>query len=670
MSAGVDEFRAAIQSKGLTPPEGIEPNVVHRFPGVGKKNGNTAGWCVLFADGLGGCYGDWSTGLSEHWQAHREPPRTAAEGEAFRRRVEEAKARALAERKAKHEVAAQKAQEMWAVSGPAPADHPYLVKKQIKPHGIRVWSQRGEYSGLLMVPVRIDGSMTSLQFIDGVGDKRFLCLSEIKGGYYSIGTPDELQRHRVLCIAEGFATAATLREATDFPVIVAFHSGNLEPVARTLRAKHETARIIICADDDYRTPNNPGITKATEAAKAVNGLLAVPDFGSNRPDGATDFNDLYQAQGLEVVKRCVEAVCRPGERITVESPIMAVRSAAAHSMRLTPLAELFAEPEETVRWIVDGMLPHGGLSLLAGKPKSGKSTLARCLALHMATGTPWLGRVCVAGPVIYLALEEKRSEVRQHFQAMGAMGSELIYVYAASAPNDALVQVRALVGDLQPVLLIIDPLFKLTRVKDGNDYAAVTAALEPVLQLARQTGCHVLAVHHLGKGERTGGDSVLGSTAIWAAVDSLFLLKRQEQRRTLSSIQRYGKDLEETVLTFQEDTRDINLGEPKERAEMNDVKEAISAYLAGHPESLEAELADSVEGRTAAKRKALRELVASGQVTRTGKGGKKDPFRYSCFDVPNIYREQEKQEPENNLSSQKDSPDSCSEENGLLPGDV
>ena len=170
---------------------------------------------------------------------------------------------------------------------------------------------------------------------------------------------------------------------------------------------------------------------------------------------------------------------------------------AANPLVLTKLADLLAEPEEAVDWLVDGLLPSGGFSLLAAKPKVGKSTLARCLALAVARGEVFLGRATAKGPVIYLALEEKRSEVRKHFHAMGATGEEEIYVYAATAPADALPKIRVVVEEKKPVLLIIDPLFRFTRVKDGNDYAQVTQALEPILALARETGVHVLVVHHL-----------------------------------------------------------------------------------------------------------------------------------------------------------------------------
>jgi len=63
-------------------------------------------------------------------------------------------------------------------------------------------------------------------------------------------------------------------------------------VAKKLRAKHPTLMVIITADDDAETPGNPGRTKATAAARAVGGLLAIPHFGTNRPDSVSDCNDL------------------------------------------------------------------------------------------------------------------------------------------------------------------------------------------------------------------------------------------------------------------------------------------------------------------------------------------------------------------------------------------
>lgn len=298
----VADFREAIRAAGLAPPEVIEPGKLHRFPGAGKRNGNTAGWAKMFDDGDGGVFGDWSTGLCGDWRAKRDRPFSKVEREAFKRRVEEAQAQAGIERAELQAEAAQRAAAIWHAAQPAPADHPYLVRKSIQPHGARIHKDR------LVIPVRTGGDLVSLQFIAENGGKWFLTGGRVAGGYFPVGNADGAA---ALCVAEGFATGATIHQATGCPIAVAFTAGNLEPVALAMRAKFPDLRLILCADDDYLTDGNPGLAKATEAARSVGGLVAVPDFGPDRPDGATDFNDLHQARGLEAVRLALESASEP-----------------------------------------------------------------------------------------------------------------------------------------------------------------------------------------------------------------------------------------------------------------------------------------------------------------------------------------------------------------------
>ena len=292
-----DGFASAMRDAGLEPPASIEAGQLHRFPAPGKSRSNRAAWCRLFPDGAGGVFGDWSTGIFGSWQAKRDAPLTPAERAEFRRRVEEARRQAEAEREAIHAEAATRASSIWNAAQPAPADHAYLVRKGIKPSGARL------HDGALVVQIRCDGALVSLQFIAPDGSKKFLPGGRVAGGYFAIGTT---QGAAGLCIAEGFATAAGIHAATGHPVAVAFNCGNLLPVAQAMRGKFPDLPLIICADDDAGTDGNPGLTKAREAASAVGALLAVPDFGPDRPAGATDFNDLA-AHGLEAVRACVEA---------------------------------------------------------------------------------------------------------------------------------------------------------------------------------------------------------------------------------------------------------------------------------------------------------------------------------------------------------------------------
>ena len=74
-------------------------------------------------------------------------------------------------------------------------------------------------------------------------------------------------------------------------VCACFSAGNLRRVAESLRNQYPAAELFVAADDDWRTEGNPGMTKATEAAETVKGKLIVPDFGADRPDDDTDFNE-------------------------------------------------------------------------------------------------------------------------------------------------------------------------------------------------------------------------------------------------------------------------------------------------------------------------------------------------------------------------------------------
>lgn len=273
-----NDFKTVLGKMGLPTKDLITPDgKLHRFTVQGDRPGSKNGWYVLYGDGLpAGSFGSWKTGFKGTWCAKAENTLTTSEREEYRRRMDASRKAREAEEQARRKAASDKALAIWKASSPAPDDHPYLVKKRVRNHGLRIHKEA------LVIPMRDSyGILHSLQFIDGDGNKRFLSGGRKKSCYFAIGSPLES-----LCIAEGYATAASVHESTGLPVAVAFDAGNLESVARALRAKFPEIEITLCADNDEQTPGNPGLTKAREAAAACGALLAVPPI-------AGDFNDLY-----------------------------------------------------------------------------------------------------------------------------------------------------------------------------------------------------------------------------------------------------------------------------------------------------------------------------------------------------------------------------------------
>jgi len=304
-------------------------------------------------------------------------------------------------------------------------------------------------------------------------------------------------------------------------------------------------------------------------------------------------------------------------------------------LNLVELGDLLSRPVVPVDWVLQGRLAAGSVSIVASKPKVGKSTLARNLALAIARGEPFLGWAVKRGTVLYLALEERSEDVTADFRALGADGSEDILLADAGMALDVVTTVR----EKRPVLLVVDPLFRLLSVKDEKAYAEMYGALGPLIDVARQTGTHILCLHHSSKLTKTEAiDAPIGSTALSGAVSTLLVMKRTETYRTLQTVQRIGEDLPETVLHFDAATKRLSLGGSREGCEAANMAEAIVAALDGKAatEALtEAEIGDAVEGKTTLKRKALRDLTHQGRIVRWGTGKRGDPFKYvSCFLVP------------------------------------
>ncbi len=390
----------------------------------------------------------------------------------------------------------------------------------------------------------------------------------------------------------------------------------------------------------FRDHDTSGVAQANDAARIIARVaksVKVIDLFDGEPivvkhgKDVSDWIEARRSEGLDDDALLRElAVVEDRAVIYTEELDEQLESKNGHfQFSFTTLDDLYGEPEEETAYVWDRTFPLGGFSIISAKPKVGKSTVLRNLAVAISRGEPFLGRDTLKGKVLYLCLEEKRNEVRKHFEMMHADG-DMILIHTgkgAQSTDETIEALKAAIVEFEPVIVFVDPLSRVLRHVDFNDYK-ITYALEPFIDLARKSNVHLCALHHDGKGEREGGDAILGSTALFGSVDCHISMKKRKDGRTISSTQRYGDDLAETVIELDKETGLILDKGDLQSAILAEVKAEVlgvigSEWIEG--KDIRGGLSNRKGGLVS---KAISSLLAAGAIDRSGGGKRNDPYRY------------------------------------------
>lgn len=309
-------------------------------------------------------------------------------------------------------------------------------------------------------------------------------------------------------------------------------------------------------------------------------------------------------------------------------------SNAFETLTLAQLLEV--SKEQPIQYLIDGLLPVGSLNMIAGKPKSGKSTLVRQLASCVAKGTDFLGRSTSKGEVLYFASEELGAHLIEHFELLDI--KEGIHVVLRRPGVGFVTRLAATLKQMPDVkLVIIDPLVNFLPNVDMDNYGQTAPALADLVEAAEKRGVVILAIHHLKKrATEEAGDAILGSSAIVAAMcTSIFLTGEMGDTRKIRTSQRYGSRLDYTELEFDESTRAFSIGQSvksQQEKRAANTKEAyrsnIVAHINGNPGIDQTTLLGLVGGNTKGILVAVSELIEQGKIRRVGKGEKGSPYAY------------------------------------------
>jgi phage/plasmid primase-like uncharacterized protein len=337
------QFVAAMQSRHLALADRkqlIADGQWHRCTATNKSSPNTDGTYRLCLNGPApwGLYRNWTDGKdADHWRGDLGRALTDAERAGLDRRIDQQRREHEKEAADLAAEACNRALDIWDSAEDAPAAHPYLKRKRVKPHGLRV----SEHGRLLIPMYDPDCKLVNLQFIDDEGAKWFLRGGRAKGCYFQIDG-----KLGPIVVAEGFATAASINEVTGYYVVIGFNASNLTPVATMARQamnnfdaniwrahkkvakdsgyEHDRrptffdAQLVVAADDDWKSTGNPGLIAALRAARAARALVARPRFNEkDREDGDTDFNDLAVLYGDKAVAEDIEEAVEPKRMLEI-----------------------------------------------------------------------------------------------------------------------------------------------------------------------------------------------------------------------------------------------------------------------------------------------------------------------------------------------------------------
>lgn len=326
-------LESAFNQTGWKFPGAPEQGKVTRFSTIDRDKTDRAGWLMLLPDGTGATFGCWRQGMSYCWQKREgdkpeptpeERARALQSATATRRQVEQ-------EREARYVRTASQCAAIWNYLDSAPAIHSYLQRKSILPHTARMDS-----TGRLVLPIYDEtGSIQSLQTIAPDGSKRFHSGGKTTGGRVFLGNPTD---GATIVLTEGFATGASIHEATKIPVAVCFSGSNLRHVATSIRRQYPKSILLIAGDLDHHGAGQKYAEEAAEVSQPTH--IVLPAFKDGRTTG--DFNDLHAVESSEAVRKQLKtcAVANPPRPSTFAAPSLPTADARDGTASTRPLTEL------------------------------------------------------------------------------------------------------------------------------------------------------------------------------------------------------------------------------------------------------------------------------------------------------------------------------------------
>lgn len=212
--------------------------------------------------------------------------------------------------------------------------------------------------------------------------------------------------------------------------------------------------------------------------------------------------------------------------------------------RLISAVQILREPDEPIKWIVDGILPNNTITMLAAPPGNLKTYFALAMGIKVSKGATFLGKDTTKTRVVYIDQENPKFVIKNRLRKIGGSSNFYVWHYEDKAPyfiggSDIYKKMAT-----EPTLLIFDSFVRFHEFDENQSWLMkkVTAALR---EIVRNDNITILILHHAGKNKGEGSSYYRGSSEIEGGVDVAYRLLADKENHKLTLICEKNRLVEE-----------------------------------------------------------------------------------------------------------------------------
>jgi AAA domain len=271
-----------------------------------------------------------------------------------------------------------------------------------------------------------------------------------------------------------------------------------------------------------------------------------------------------------------------------------------------------------------------GLTLLASRPKVGKTWLALDIAIAVDNAGFCLGDIkCEQGDVLFLALEDNKRRMQRRLTKLLGINRDRWPRFACAhtwprADAGGLDRIRAWIENARnPRLVVIDVLARFRkRVPNGKQsYEADYETIAELQKIASDTGVAILVVHHTRKGEADDPiDAVSGTLGLAGAADAVLVIDRKAQGVRLYGRSRDVDEIDKAVTFNRSNCRWTILGETREVLRSNERQQIVEALREHGAEMTAKDIASVTGQKPGNSRRLLLKMATDGVIERVKYG--------------------------------------------------